>query len=160
MSEPVSTNSVGAIVPNPQYPAGVQRVPVATGLAMKNRNAVLVWLVWPMITLGIYHLVWYYKIHKEMAEFDRRRAVPVAGPLLVLLFLSWTFIAPLVSYYNAGNRIRTAQHAAGLRPTCSAGLGCFLMLVFGLGTLYYQLELNKITDAHRVPPGSQIPLYN
>ncbi|MFJ1768317.1 hypothetical protein ACIOD2_48930 [Amycolatopsis sp. NPDC088138] len=85
--------------------------------------------------------------------------MPVAGPLLVLLFLSWTFIAPLISYYNTGNRIRTAQNAAGLRPTCSAGLGCVLTLVFGLGVLYYQLELNKIADAHRVPPGSQVPLF-
>jgi hypothetical protein len=160
LSEPVSMNPVGAIVPNPQYPAGVERVPVATGLAMKNRHPVLVWLLWPMITLGIYHLVWYYKIHKEMAEFDRRRAVPTAGPLLVLLFLSWTVIAPFVSYYNTGNRIRTAQNAAGLRPSCSAGVGCLLMLVFGLGTLYYQIELNKIADLHPVPPGSQIPLFN
>lgn len=160
MSEPVSMNSVGAIVPNPQYPARVERVPVATGLAMKNRHPVLVWLLWPMITLGVYHLVWYYKIHKEMAEFDRRRAVPTAGPLLVLLFLSWTVVAPLVSYYNTGNRIRTAQNTAGLQPSCSAGVGCLLMLVFGLGTLYYQIELNKIADAHPVAPGSQIPLFH
>jgi len=163
MSEPVSTDPVGAlgaVGPSAHHPAPVVRAPVATGLAMKNRHPVLVWLVWPTITLGIYHLVWYYKIHKEMAEFDRRRAVPTAGPMLVLLFLGWTFIAPMVSYYNTGNRIRTAQNAAGLRPSCSAGVGCLLMLVFGLGTLYYQIELNKITDAHQVPPGSQIPLFN
>jgi hypothetical protein len=160
MSEPVSTNPVGALTPSVPFPARVERVPVATGLAMKNRHPVLVWLLWPTITFGVYHLVWYYKIHKEMAEFDRRRAVPTAGPLLVLLFLGWTVVAPFVSYYNTGNRIRTAQHAAGLRPSCSAGVGCLLMLVCGLGVLYYQIELNKIADAHRVPPGSQIPLFN
>jgi Domain of unknown function (DUF4234) len=98
--------------------------PVAPGLAMKRRNPVGVWLGLPLITLGIYHLVWYYKIHREMAEFDRRRAVPVAGPMLVLLLLSWTIIAPLVSYYNCGTRIRDAQRAAGQQPECPPASAC------------------------------------
>ncbi|MDR0342036.1 MAG: DUF4234 domain-containing protein, partial [Nocardiopsaceae bacterium] len=34
-----------------------------TGRAGKTRNVFLVWLVWPFITLGIYHLVWWYKIN-------------------------------------------------------------------------------------------------
>jgi hypothetical protein len=160
MSEPVSMNPVGAIVPNPQYPAGVERVPVATGLAMKNRHPVLVWLVWPTITLGIYHLVWYYKIHKEMAEFDRRRATPVAGPMLVLLFLSWTFIAPIVSYHNAGVRIRNAQRSAGLFASCSPALCWLLWFAFGLNSLYMQIQLNKVVDRYAgAPVGTRVPLF-
>lgn len=168
MVQPDPYQPAGYSQPVPQFPPmpGGQLAPnmpggqpVGVGLAMKNRNPVLVWLLWPFITLGIYHLVWYYKIHKEMAEFDRRRAVPVAGPMLVLLFLSWTVIAPLVSYYNCGTRIQNAQRAAGLRPTCSPVGGMFLMLVFGVGVLYYQIELNKVCDAYRVPEGQQVPLY-
>lgn len=137
------------------------RTPVAEGLQMKPRNPVTVWILWPTITLGIYHLVWYYKIHREMAEFDRRRQVPVAGPMLVLLLLGWTVIAPLVSYYNTGNRIRNAQRAAGLPATCSGGIGLLLMFVFGLGTLYYQIELNRVSRAYgeSTAPGTTIPLY-
>jgi hypothetical protein len=138
-------------------PSHVQ--PVAQGIAMKQRHPVAAWLLWPLLTLGIYHLVWYYKIHKEMAEFDRRRAIPVAGPMLVLLFLSWTVIAPLISYYNCGNRIRQAQRSAGLHASCSAGLGTVLMLVFGLGVLYYQIELNKVVDRYGVSEGQQVPLF-
>ncbi|WP_052583937.1 DUF4234 domain-containing protein [Saccharomonospora iraqiensis] len=126
---------------------------------MKQRHPVTVWLLWPLITLGVYHLVWYFKIHKEMAEFDRRRAVPIVGPMLVLLLLSWTVIAPLISYYNCGDRIRNAQRAAGMQVTCTPVIGLLLMFVFGLGTLYYQLELNKITDAYQAPAGQQIPLW-
>jgi len=126
---------------------------------MKRRNPVAAWLGLPLITLGIYHLVWYYKIHKEMGEFDRRRNVPTAGPMLVLLLLSWTVIAPLVSYFNCGNRIRNAQRAAGFNPSCSAPVGLLLMFVFGLGTLYYQAELNKVVDRYQVAEGTQIPLY-
>jgi len=133
--------------------------PVASGLAMKPRNPWLVWLVWPLITVGIYHLVWYYKIHKEMAEFDRRRSVPVAGPMLVLLLLSWTFVAPLVSYYNCGTRMANTQRSAGLQPTCSPVIGLLLMFVFGAGTVYYQFELNRVVAVYHAEPGTQIPLY-
>ncbi|TCC56401.1 DUF4234 domain-containing protein [Kribbella pittospori] len=134
--------------------------PVAQGLQMKQRNPVGVWLGLPLITLGIYHLVWYYKIHAEMAQFDRRRVVPVAGPMLVLLLLGWTFVAPLVSYFNTGNRIANTQRAAGLPVTCSAGVGLLLMFVFGLGTLYYQSELNKVIASYgATPQNAQIPLF-
>ena len=139
---------------------GRSGVPVAQGLQMKRRNPVGVWLGLPLITLGIYHLVWYYKIHAEMAQLDRRRVVPVAGPMLVLLFLSWTVVAPLVSYYGAGKRIANSQRAAGLPTTCSPGVGVLLMLVFGVGILYYQTELNKVTASYGVTPvGTQVPLY-
>lgn len=129
-----------------------------TGLAVKRRNPVAAWLGLPLITLGIYSLVWYYKIHREMAEFDRRRAVPVAGPMLILLLLGWTIVAPLVSFFNTGNRIANAQRAAGLQPSCSAGIGLLLCFFFGLQVLYYQSELNKIADAYGVPEGTSIRL--
>lgn len=72
---------------------------MTTALAtpIKPRNPVLVWLVWPLLTLGIYFLVWYYKIHKEMAELRRDPEAPVVGPLLVMLLLSWTGIAAIIS---------------------------------------------------------------
>jgi hypothetical protein len=131
-----------------------------SGLAMKRRNPVAVWLGLPLITLGIYHLVWYYKIHKEMAEFDRRRSIPVAGPMLVLLFLSWTFFAPIVSYHNAGARVRDAQRSAGLAPTCSPTVAWLLWFVFGLNSLYLQVELNKLVDRYSgAPAGTTVPLF-
>src|SRR5215475_15155952 len=70
--------------------------PVARGLQMKRRNPLAVWIGLPLITLGIYHYVWYYKIHHEMGEFDPRRNVPDIGPVLVLLLLGWTLIAPFI----------------------------------------------------------------
>ncbi len=169
MTEPAQTAPTPAPPSAPTAPTdsvvhvpaqAVAATPVANGLAMKSRNPVGVWLGLPLITLGIYHLVWYYKIHKELAEFDRRRAVPIAGPMLVLLFLSWTFIAPIVSYHNTGKRVADAQRAAGFVPTCSPTLSWLLWFVFGLNTLYLQSELNKV--AARYPgavPGQQVPLF-
>ncbi|HEY4017250.1 MAG TPA: DUF4234 domain-containing protein [Pseudonocardiaceae bacterium] len=132
---------------------------VASGIAMKHRNPVAVWIGLTIITLGIYHLVWYFKIHKELAEFDRRRTIPTAGSVMVLIFLGWTVVAPLISYANTGKFIRKAQRSAGLPETCSPAAGTLLMLVFGVGTLYYQNQLNLIIDRYQAPEGTQIPLY-
>ena len=149
-----------ASAPGPQLATAGLTEPVASGLRMKRRNPLGVWLGLPLVTLGIYHYVWYYKIHHEMAVFDRRRAVPTAGPVLVLIFLGWTIIAPLISYYNTGNRIRNAQRAAGMAATCSGGVGVLLMFVLGLGVFYYQAELNKVVDRYMpAAPGTQVPLY-
>lgn len=159
---PVRSEDYGQPTPPTTSQVLAPRRPVAAeGLQMKARNPFGVWFLWPLLTFGIYHLVWYYKIHREMAEFDRRRQVPVAGPMLVLLLLSWTLIAPLVSYYNTGNRIRNVQRAAGLTASCSGGVGTLLMLVFGLGMFYYQSELNKVSHSYGevTPPGTTVPLY-
>ena len=143
----------------PAQPSGGS-LAVASGLAMKRRNPVGVWLGLPLITLGIYGLVWYYKIHKEMAQFDPRRKVPVAGPMLVLLFLGWTIVAPLISYANAAHRVADAQRAAGLQPTCKAWAAVLLAFVFGLTTLYLQSELNRAVDRYpNTVPGTQVPLF-
>jgi len=162
--EPSVPAKVGALPAADQAPPADVVIPnnsgVTSGLAMKRRNPIAVWIGLPLITLGIYQLVWYYKIHKEMAEYDRRRAIPVAGPMLVLLFLSWTLIAPIVSYHNAGARIRNAQRAAGLAPSCSSTLSWLLVFAFGLNTLYMQLELNKVIDRYAgAPTSTPVPLY-
>lgn len=180
MSDPSSLTSGPSYPPQathqygqaPTYPAphvqamavhshpGGQGGPVASGLMFKKRNPVMTWLVFPLITLGIYQLVWYYKINKEMAEFDRRRQVPVAGPALVMFFLGWTGIALLISYYNTGQRIQNAQRAAGLAPTCSPAVSCVLAIVFGLSTFYMQSELNKIVEHYgSAPEGAVVPLF-
>ena len=164
MSESAGTPNVATTTPSaagstvPAGPRGMG-VAVAAGLQMKRRNPWAAWLGLPLITLGIYHLVWYYKIHKEMAEFDRRRAVPVAGPMLVLVFLGWTVIAPIISYNNAGQRVQNAQRAAGLQPTCSPALSWLLWFAFGANTLYLQTEINKVVDQYPSSlEGAQVPL--
>lgn len=130
----------------------------AFGAAMKNRNAFLVWIVWPILTLGIYHFVWYYKIHDEILRFDPRQPINPAGSLLTILFGWIIVVPPFVSYFNTGNRIATAQRAAGLPATASPWIGFLLLFFLNLTPLYYQFELNKITDHYRVPVGSPVQL--
>ncbi|MCF3936986.1 DUF4234 domain-containing protein [Gordonia tangerina] len=156
-TNPVHDGSAGF---SPHPPTNQAGGAVASGLAVKRRNPFAVWIGLPLITLGIYYFVWYYKIHKEMAEFDRRRQIPVVGPMLVLLLLGWTVIGPLISYHNAGARIRNAQRAAGLPETCSPLLCWLLAFVFSTNLLYMQFELNKVADRYPgAAPHSPVPLF-
>lgn len=63
-----------------------------------------------------------------------------------------------MSFYNTGQRIADSQRSAGLPVTCSPVVGLLLCFVFGLQTLYYQIELNRVVDAYRAPEGTRIVL--
>lgn len=116
---------------------------IAHGGGIRRREPFLVAIL-SFVTFGIYGLIWYYLIHREMAEQTRHPNAAVAGPVLVLIFLSWTGIAALISFYRTAERIADAQRHAGAVPTCNA----FLALVIGLIPcgyfVYCQSELNKI----------------
>ncbi len=158
-AEPFETVPAANGLPAPSTAPGTY-APLASGLQMKRRNPVGVWLGLPLITLGIYYLVWLYKIHSELGMFDRRRIVGATGPVMAWIFgIVTLMIWPLISTYNTGQTIAATQRCAGLAPTCSGGLGVVLVFVFGLHSLYYQTELNKIVAVNTVPEGTAIPLY-
>ena len=115
-----------------------------TGRAGKTRNIWLTWLIWPLITLGIYHLVWYYKINREARDFDEKIAVEPAISLLAIT-VGWLIIVPpYVSIYRTGERIAQMQEDADMERTCNGWIGLVLSFLFGLYSLYYQYELNRI----------------
>ncbi|WP_433336767.1 DUF4234 domain-containing protein [Spirillospora sp. CA-294931] len=136
-----------------------QQVAAAAGYNMKRRNPIGVWLGLPIITLGIYGLVWFFKVHNELYSYDRRTGDAATNALLSLIFGFITLgIWPLVMYIKLAGRIAQAQRAAGLPATCSGGLGFFLGII-GFGTLYYQLQLNKVVDRYGdTPAGQQVSL--
>ena len=115
-----------------------------TGRAGKTRNIWLTWLVWPLITLGIYHLVWYYKINREARDFDDHIDVKPGLSLLAVL-IGWIIIVPpFVSIYRTGERIAQMQEDAGMERSCNGWIGLVLSFFASLHSLYYQYELNRI----------------
>jgi hypothetical protein len=115
-----------------------------TGRAGKTRNIWLTWLIWPLITLGIYHLVWYYKINREARDFDEKIVVEPAVSVLAIT-VGWIIIVPpYVSIYRTGERIAQMQEDADMERTCNGWIGLLLSFLFGLYSLYYQSELNRI----------------
>lgn len=148
MSQPYPQDAVAP--PAAQAPAGTQ---------MKRRNPLAAWLGLPFITLGIYGIVWYYLVHKELADFDRRRSISPGLAVCAVLF-GWITLGiwPLINWVKLAGHIRGAQRAAGLEPSCSGGIG-FLLGIFGFGVLYYQVELNKVVKRYGdAPAGTQVPL--
>jgi hypothetical protein len=122
------------------------------GAQVKIRNPFLVF-VWSLVTFGIYYLVWYYKINREL----RDAAGVDVSPLVALLAVTvgWIVIVPpFVSWYRTFTRIGGAQEAAGLSTVASPMLG-FILYVFAVfflpvEVLYAQDELNKLWRRLRV----------
>lgn len=143
----------------PQQTAPPAKDAAPMGAQMKRRNPLGAWLGLPIITLGIYGLVWYYKVHSELGRFDTRRPVSAGLALCSIIFGSITLgIWPLVTWVKLAGHIRNAQRAAGLDPSCSGGVG-FLLGIFGFGVLYYQIELNKVAKKYDdAAPGTSVPL--
>src|SRR3984885_3758297 len=115
-----------------------------TGRAGKTRNIWLVWLIWPFITLGIYHLVWWYKINREARDFDENIKVEPVLSLLALVPGAVIIIPPFVSVYRTGERIGQMQEDAGMERSCNGWIGLVLSFFLSLHALYYQSELNHI----------------
>jgi len=130
-----------------------------TGLAGKDRNIWLVWLGWPILTLGVYTFVWYYKVNREAREFDERIEVDPFLSVMAIL-VGWLIIVPpFVSMYRTGTRIARMQRAAGLDVTCNGWIGMVLWFFAGLSALYYQYELNRVWASYATPePGTPVPI--
>ncbi len=134
-------------------------VPPGQGLTGKHRNPVLVWLVWPLITLGIYHLYWWYKINDEARRLDPSIDV---NPLLSLLALfpgGLLIVPPFVTVYRTGGRLRSMEEAAGMPPSVLPIIGLLLIFVFSTYSLYYQMSLNGIwTNYGNQPENTPVPI--
>jgi ABC-type spermidine/putrescine transport system permease subunit II len=116
----------------------------AQGTTGKRRNPFLVWLVWPLITLGIYHLYWWYKINDEARRLDPSIKVDPVIALLALFPGGLIIVPAFVTIYRTGNRLRSMQRAAGMTPNVIPIVGLVLAFVFSLYALYYQVSLNGI----------------
>jgi Domain of unknown function (DUF4234) len=125
----------------------------------KIRNIFLVWLVWPFLTLGIYHLVWWYKINREARDLNAGIEVSPAISVVAITLGAFIIVPPFVSIYRTGERIGRMQEAVGMQVTCIGVFGLIASFIFGLHTMYYQYELNKIWMAlGRAPQGTPVTL--
>jgi hypothetical protein len=125
----------------------------------KTRNIFLVWLLWPILTLGIYHWVWWYKINREARDLNAGIDVSPGIAVLAITLGAFIIIPPFVSIYATGERIGRMQAAAGMQVSCNGVIGLVASFILGLHALYYQSELNKIW-AHLggAPEGSSVVL--
>jgi NADH-quinone oxidoreductase subunit I len=154
---------------------------VVDGERYRRRSPLGVWLL-SLATLGVYAMVWHYKVNDEARRYLRDPeinpglsflAFSTAGlafvPLAVYLIFSrpitlwgvvlWFLaglpfvIAPNISVFRTGERIARMQTKSGREHT-AAGLVGIMLLPAGLAhVLYFQAELNLIWGPTAAVPG-------
>lgn len=104
-----------------------------------------------LCTLGIYHLVWYYKVNREMCDYGDAKTTDL-GYSAVTSLMAITLggiafgIPALVSIFHTGKRVMGAQRVSGIR-----GASAFVFLLLSVipivnlfaGT-YLQAQLNQV----------------
>jgi len=111
---------------------------------VKKRHPVGVWLL-ALVTLGIYGLVWYYKINNELRRYNDAIKVDPAMAVIAVTLGAFILVPPFVSVFKTGERINQAQGFAGLERTSSGGVSLLLFLI-GLHPIYMQHEQNKVVE--------------
>jgi hypothetical protein len=104
----------------------------------------------PIITLGIYHLVWWYKVNKEMKEFGESRGYDLGrNPTnsVLALFPGGIIIIPaLITYWNGTKRVQGTAALAKREPV-NGWLCLVLYLLIGIAfPAYLQVSLNHVWE--------------
>ena len=123
-----------------------------------------------IITLGIYHLVWYYKVNKELAELGQAKGTNEAGDnpttsLLALFPGGFIIVPPFVSLYNfATKRLEAAKGLTGVQEGTDGGLlfilwlvGFFLFPAIWVAQYLTQQDLNRVLQAQGGAAGAIQP---
>lgn len=116
----------------------------------------------PIVTLGIYHLVWWYRVNRELRDFGRARGYDLGqNPTnsLLAVFPGGLVVVPaLLSYWRGTKRMQAAARVAGHEPL-NGWIALILFVVISLGLwAYMQSELNRLWRAEAEPlPGQPAP---
>jgi hypothetical protein len=120
----------------------------------------------PIITLGIYTLVWWYRINKEMKAYGEAKGYDLGqNPTnsLLALFPGGIIVIPaLVTFWNGTKRVQGSAKVAGKEPV-NGWLVLVLYLFLQIGMYaYLQSSLNKVweqeaepLEGHEAPPARE-----
>ena len=141
--------------------AEIVQIPNAASTA-KIRNPLAV-LGLGLITLGIYHIFWWYFINREMADYGRANGVDLGdNPVMSVLAITLgalIIVPPFVSVFRTLRRVEGAQnHALGSNNI--AVILLFILIFIPLVNLVVfpimQSNLNQVWESaelgHSVEP--------
>ncbi len=116
----------------------------------------------PIITLGIYHIVWWYKINKELKAYGESKGFDLGqnptNSVLALVPGFLIIVPPLVSYWRGTQRVQGASKVSGREPV-SGWLALILYLLLSpVMFAYLQVSLNHVWEQEAEPlPGQAGP---
>ena len=106
----------------------------------------------PIVTLGIYYFVWYYKINREMKDLGQARGSDDLGDspgtsLLAVTLGALIIVPAIVSMYNTFQRIQAGTRLTSVEPL-NGWIALAFYLLLGIGfPAYLQSGLNKVWGA-------------
>jgi Domain of unknown function (DUF4234) len=105
----------------------------------------------PIITLGIYHLVWWYRINREMRDYGKAKGYDLGqNPTnsVLALFPGGLIIVPaLITYWRGVKRVMGASKLAGQEPVNGWIAIILYVLIAPALWAYVQVSLNKVWEA-------------
>jgi Domain of unknown function (DUF4234) len=116
----------------------------------------------PLVTLGIYHLVWWYRINCELRDYGQAKGYDLGqSPMSSLLALfpgALIIVPPLVSYWRGTKRVQGAARIASKEPV--NGWICLILylLLAPAFWAYLQVSLNDVWRSEAEPLPGQPPL--
>ena len=116
----------------------------------------------PFITFGIYHLVWWYKVNKELKAYGEAKGYDLGqNPTnsLLAMFPGGIIIIPaLITYWRGTKRVMGAAKLGGKEPV-NGWIAILLYLFIAPGLwAYLQVSLNSLWEAEAEPlPGHEGP---
>ncbi len=120
----------------------------------------------PIITLGIYHLVWWYRINRELRDYGRVKGYDLGqSPTssLLALFPGGIIIVPaLITYWRGIKRVQGAARVGGTEPP-NGWISLILFFVISIGLwAYVQVTLNDLwrSDADLLPGQNALPAFS
>ena len=106
-----------------------------------------------IITIGIYGIVWYYKMNKEMAGIGASRNTDECGTSpgtsLAAVLIGWIIIVPpFVSTYRTCKRLNSCEKLVAGQEGMAAGLLWLIYLFISpIGMYIFQANMNKVLQA-------------
>jgi hypothetical protein len=124
------------------------------GVQVTKRNP---WGVWglTLVTLGIYGIVWWYGINREVRDYSAAVGRPIGNsPARAALSVSLgalVVVPAVISWLHTARRIRAIEDLVAPGPAAgpSGGLTALLALVGSFHTVYLQTALNGAWDSAR-----------
>jgi hypothetical protein len=116
----------------------------------------------PLITLGIYHLVWWYRINRELRDYGQAKGYDLGqNPTnsVLALFPGGLIIVPaLITYWRGTKRVQGASRIAGREPL-NGWIAIILYFLLSPGLwAYIQVSLNEIwRQEAEALPGQELP---
>jgi Domain of unknown function (DUF4234) len=104
------------------------------------------------LTLGVYFLIWYFKINDELRRAENDQSISPTRSLMAMLFGWLLIVPPFIAMYNTAKHVQALETRRGVGQTVEPALTVVLMLLLSFANgIYVQEHLNRAWGATTAP---------